>query len=255
MNRAGHGAGVVVAGYAGALIRKGFLEQFGNGFSGVVRPSGPVVKDRDEKAWLVGDVEVFAIENVVETAHKHPIASRQGNQPSHILRSVERIGPEVALVKKVGPGTAYEQVWLGPTAVRVAGAQEALEAFHGEVFVPEMFPIAGASGEEPGLGWAIEPAGYFRDGEIVVGVLHGAGAGALVGQCQVAFGVVLEDAAAALLLRVGRGDGSVFQHGFKSGGVIDASQTFDEGVGEDEFGVAAALGAAVVSCRCARRAC
>jgi hypothetical protein len=137
-----------------------------------------------------------------------------------------------------------QQVRLGPTAVWVAGAQEAFEAFHGEVLVPEMFPIVGAGGEQLGLGGAIEAAGKFRNGEIVVCVLHGAGAGALVGQAEVAFGVVVQDAAAAFFLRIGWRNGGVFQHSFERRWGNRCRKAFDIGIGDDHIGVAAALRAA-----------
>lgn len=80
-----------------------------------------------------------------------------------------------------------------------------MAAFQGEIFVPEMLPIVRAGSKELGLGGAVEAAGDFGDGEVVVGVFDGARAGALVSQGDVTFGVVVGKAAAPFFLRVGRG--------------------------------------------------
>src|SRR6202012_4222457 len=103
-----------------------------------------------------------------------------------------------------------------------------------------------AAQECSGFVGTIEAAGDFRDGEIIVGVLDGARTGALIGKSDVAFCVVVEDAAATFLLRVGGRHGCVFQHGLEGGWVIDAGETLDIRVGDDDVGVAAALGAPIV---------
>ncbi len=104
----------------------------------------------------------------------------------------------------------------------------------------------GPGREQLRLGWVVEPAGYFGDREVVVGILNGAGAGALIGKCDVAFGVIVQDAAPALLLCVGRRNGGILQHRFKGGLIVDARESFDVRIADDDVGVAAALGAAVV---------
>jgi hypothetical protein len=66
-----------------------------------------------------------------------------------------------------------------------------VEAFGGHVLVPEVLEVVCAAGVEGGFFLVAEAAGYLGDGEVVVAVLGDAGAGALVGEGDVAFFVVV----------------------------------------------------------------
>jgi hypothetical protein len=121
-----------------------------------------------------------------------------------------------------------------------------VEAFGGHVLVPEVLEVVGAAGVEGGLFLVAEAAGYFGDGEVVVAVLGDAGAGALVGEGDVAFFVVVLEPAAAFFLCVGGRDFGVVDHGGECGFVVDAFEAFQVCVGYYYVGVGAALSAAVV---------
>src|SRR5439155_1639259 len=60
------------------------------------------------------------------------------------------------------------------------------------------------------------------------------------------FAVVVENAAAAFLLRIGGWDGGVFQHRLEGFRVVNAGKAFYKGIGDNHVGVAATLCATVI---------
>ena len=138
---------------------------------GLVGAEGVIVEDWDEEAGLVGDVKVAATEDPVEAVNEGLVAAGHLDEPAHVLRGVDGVGPDVALIEEVGPGAANDEVRVGPGAVGVAGTEEAMEAFGGHVLVPEVLEVVGAAGVEGGFFLVAEAAGYFGDGEVVVAVL------------------------------------------------------------------------------------
>src|ERR1700733_4779532 len=104
----------------------------------------------------------------------------------------------------------------------------------------------GSPCEDRSLIGMTKAASHFGDGEIIVGIFDGARSGALVGKGDIALGVVIEDAAAAFLLRIGWRHGCVLEHGLKRGRIIDAFQALHESIGDNDVGIAPTLSAAVV---------
>ncbi len=106
-----------------------------------------------------------------------------GDEGAGVLRDVEGVGPGAGFVEVVlVPGSDEARVeGLFPAAVVVLHPDEALDvAVFGVVDgvgAPEFLPVAGAVGEEFGVGGVAEAAGHDGDGVVVGVVLHGAVAG------------------------------------------------------------------------------
>ena len=142
----------------------------------------------------------------------------------------------------------------------VAGHDEASHAVVLVVGAPEVAPVGGALQVAAVEVGAAEGLCHLCQAVVAVGVLYGAGAGAGCAVGDVAQAVVEGEAPAAVLLVVGARVGfGVVDHGLQGEGVVDGcgegvdggcgchgpSEAFEEGVGDDDFGVAATLCAAV----------
>ena len=128
----------------------------------LVRASYPMVEARTEERWLVVHVEEPFVEEGVETVVEGFLAAALSDESGHVVRDAQRIFPRGGLVEEHVPprcvpgpfegdrgidkgGSLHLGVSVGhavePTALRVAGQDEALHALVLVIRPPEVLPV------------------------------------------------------------------------------------------------------------------
>src|ERR1700679_1517209 len=104
----------------------------------------------------------------------------------------------------------------------------------------------GPTGVECSFFGFAKSAGDLGDSEVIIAVLGGSRAGTLIRKCDIPFFVIVLQATAAFLLRVGRGHLSIVNHGCKCGLIIDTLQAFYPGIRHDDISVGPPLTAPIL---------
>src|SRR6202012_5910828 len=99
------------------LGSEGLLKKSIDDVGGLIWTASPVVKNRDEEARLIRHVEMLSQKYIVEPVYKGFVATREFDEFANVMRSIERIGPQVAFIEEVRPGTAHKHIRRGPASV------------------------------------------------------------------------------------------------------------------------------------------
>src|SRR6185312_1424633 len=101
-----------------------------NNIGTFIRAASVVVEDRHEKSWLVSYIKMVTQECPIQATNKVLIAASHFNKTAHVLRSVERVGPNISFIEKVRPSSADDKVGCGPCSIWITRSQKTLEAFY-----------------------------------------------------------------------------------------------------------------------------
>ena len=238
-----HRAAIVVAGQAIGGIAVVVVDNLVDAPRAQVGPANPVIIAGREERRLVAHVVAATLEEEVQTAAKSLLAATGLDEAGHIVGDAERVLCRQGLVEERVPprqiprrhlrhgcvgnqrvedfGAAPRHA-VHPAAFFVAGQDVAAHVIPLIIAAPEVSPVGAATQVFVGDVVAAQTACHLCDAVVVVGVLHGAGAGAGDAVWNVAQTLVFVQTAAPMLLMVGTWVGiAVFQHGFQGKTIVD----------------------------------